>query len=317
MVGNIVGGHAQPEDPARLLNRPSVIIPEPLHPADRVFPTSELRAVPGPIGPRMLQLRSVLRSGVRLLAEMLDRILPGRFMEALVATRFERRPSDILEGIGPILNRKPNLDSRPVDLEVSGDIGFEHLAVLFSSTSLDHAVSSMTVRQGAYLFGLIRQMQARKVIEIGRFKGGTTLLMAAAMGNVGRLWSIDSGYKESYLNPTRSWDAMLEDALAVFGLSNVTILVGDSRTIEVSFGGALDLVMIDGDHSYEAVRSDFERFGRRARVGGAVLFDDATSDGVFPSHADTVGCLVREITTAGDFQLVKTVNRLAHLVRLR
>ena len=256
---------------------------------------------------------------------MLDRILPGRFMEALVATRFERRPSDILEGIGPILNRKPNLDSRPVDLEVSGDIGFEHLAVLFSSTSLDHAVSSMTVRQGAYLFGLIRQMQARKVIEIGRFKGGTTLIMAAAMGipvplvhtvvfaigagmaglnaawiaaGMGRLWSIDSGYKESYLNSARSWDAMLEDALAVFGLSNVTILVGDSRTIEISFGGAVDLVMIDGDHSYEAVRSDFERFGQRARVGGAVLFDDVTSDGVFPSHDDTVGCLVREITAA-------------------
>jgi predicted O-methyltransferase YrrM len=141
--------------------------------------------------------------------------------------------------------------------------------------------------------------------------------MAAAMGIHGHLWSIDIGYKESYMNPGRSWDAMLRDALAAFGLSNVEILVGDSRTIEVDFGGEVDLVTIDGDHSYEGVRNDFERFGRRVRVGGAVLFDDAAGDGVFPSHEDTVGRLVREITSTRDYQLVKSVNRMAHLTRLR
>lgn len=265
----------------------------------------------------MSQLRAMLRAGARLLATALDRLIPGRLMEALIATRFRRRPVDILEGVGPLLNRKPNLDNRPQDLDAEGEIGFEHLAALYSSTSLDHAVSSMTVRQGAYLFGLIRQMKARKVVEIGRFKGGTTLIMAAALDSKGRLWSIDIGHKESYLNPNRSWDAMLEDALDAYGLSNVEIIVGDSRTLDLPFSGELDLVMIDGNHSYEGVRSDFERFGSRVRVGGAVLFDDATGDGIFPSHEDTVGRLVEEITAAGEFQLMRTVNRMAHLVRLR
>jgi predicted O-methyltransferase YrrM len=265
----------------------------------------------------MSRLGAAFRAGTGVLGGLLDRILPARLIQALVAARFRRRPADILEGIGPGLNRKPNLDNRPQDLEVFGDIGFEHLAVLYSSTSLDHAISSMTVRQGAYLFGLIRQMRARKVVEIGRFKGGTTLIMAAAMGNHGHLWSIDIGYKESYMNPGRSWDAMLSDALVAFGLSNVEILVGDSRTIEVDFGGEVDLATIDGDHSYEGVRSDFERFGRCVRVGGSILFDDFVGDGVFPSHEDTVGRLVREVADGGEYRLVKTVNRMAHLVRLR
>jgi hypothetical protein len=52
--------------------------------------------------------------------------------------------------------------------------------VLYSSTSLDHAVSSITVRQGAYLFGIIRPVRARRIVEIGRFKGEITLIMAAA-----------------------------------------------------------------------------------------------------------------------------------------
>ena len=265
----------------------------------------------------MSKLGAALRSGTGVLGGLLDRILPARLVEALIAARFKRRPGDVLEGIGPLLNRKRDLDNRPVDLDLTKEIGFEHLAVLYSSTSLDHAVSSMTVRQGAYLFGIIRQIRARRIVEIGRFKGGTTLIMAAAMGNHGRLWSIDLGFKESYLNPGRSWDAMLREALAAFGLSNVEILVGDSRIIEVSFDGALDLVMIDGDHSYEGVRSDFDRFGRRVRVGGAVSFDDAAGDGVFPSHEDTVGRMVREIASTGDYQLVKSVNRMAHLTRLR
>jgi predicted O-methyltransferase YrrM len=82
--------------------------------------------------------------------------------------------------------------------------------------------------------------------------------------------------------------------------------------------GEVDLVFIDGDHSYAGARSDFERFGRRVRVGGAVLFDDAFDDGVFHViHTDGVGPVVREIAAGGDYRLVKVVKRLAHLERLR
>lgn len=34
-------------------------------------------------------------------------------------------------------------------------------------------------------------------------------------------------------------------------------------------------------------RSDFERSGRRVRVGGAVLFDDVLDDGFHDSASDT------------------------------
>jgi hypothetical protein len=65
------------------------------------------------------------------------------------------------------------------------------------------------------------------------------------------------------------------------------------------------------------VKSDFERFGRRVRVGGAVLFDDAFDEGIFKTHSDTVGQLVREVLEGGEFRLVKRVNRLAHIERVR
>jgi len=176
----------------------------------------------------------------------------------------------------------------------------------------------MTVRQTAYLFGLVRRMKARRVIEIGRYKGGSTLTIAAAMSGEGTFWSIDLGEKEARLHrrgTSRTFDDEIRDICARFGLS-VTLLVGDSRTIEVETG-EVDLVFIDGDHSYEGVKNDFERFGRRVKVGGAVLFDDACDEAVFHTHSESVGKLLDEIVAQQSFRLVKSVNRLAHIERVR
>jgi len=247
----------------------------------------------------------------------LARVLPAGVLHTLVARLAERAPQTLLEAFGPQLNRKPTLDTMPFDLPANRPLHFEHLAGLFASTSLDHAVISMPVRQAAYLFGLIRQMPARKVIEIGRYKGGSTFLIAAALQGQGQCWSIDLGDKEGRLfgASSRSFSQQLTDACRRFGLP-VTLIDGDSRTVDVDTG-EVDLVFIDGDHSYEGAKNDFERFGRRVRVGGAVLFDDAFDEGLFKTHSDTVGQLVREIASGGEFALVKVVNRLAHLERVR
>lgn len=243
-------------------------------------------------------------------------VLPEIVLKSCVGRAFERAPLAVLEAVGPRLNREPDLDRMPFDFPIDGRLDFEHLAGLFASTSLDHAVIAMPVRQAAYLFGLVRSMPARRVIEIGRYKGGSTFVIAAAMRGEGEFWSIDLGDKEARLRApgARPFDRQIVDLCARFGL-RVHLLVGDSRVIEVDTG-EVDLVFIDGDHSYEGVRSDFERFGRRVRVGGAVLFDDAFDEKFFRTHSDTVGRLVREVVSAEEFRLAKVVDRLAHLERM-
>jgi len=244
--------------------------------------------------------------------------LPGTALHAFVVRLAMRDPQVILDAFGPHLNRKPNLDNMPFDLSMEGRLQFEHLAGLFASTSLDHAVIAMTIRQAAYLFWLVRSMKAKKVIEIGRYKGGSTLLIAAAINGEGEFWSVDLGDKEARLHGDegkRKFDEQIANLCHRLGL-RVNLIVGDSRTVEVDTG-EVDLVFIDGDHSYEGVRSDFERFGKRVRIGGAVLFDDAFDEGIFKSHSDTVGQLIHEVIAGGEFKLVKTVNRMAHLERIQ
>lgn len=243
----------------------------------------------------------------------LARVMPPSISFAFAKYLSDINPQLLFEVLGPRLNRGPALDTMPFDLPATKPLQFEDLAGLFASTSLDHGVIAMTVRQTAYLFGLVRRMNARSVIEVGRYKGGSTLVIAAAMDGQGQFWSIDIGEKEARLHAElahRGFDDQIRDICRRFGLQ-VDLRVGDSRAIAVDTG-EVDIVFIDGDHSYEGVRNDFERFGRRVRVGGAVLFDDA-----FETHSATVGRIVDEIVAGGDFKLAKAVNRLAHLERVR
>jgi len=218
-----------------------------------------------------------------------------------------------------VKSRATDLDRMPFDLPADSTLGFEHLAGLFASTTLDESVISMNIRQTAYLFGLVRAMAPSRVLEIGRYKGGSTLVIAAAMAGYGRLWSIDIAGAGHHLEPTgigRPVADQIRDACKRWSFP-VEVLVADSRTVELDTG-KLDLVFIDGDHSYEGAKNDFDRFGRRVRIGGAVLFDDCFDDGFFRvPHTEGVGKAVAEIVAAGDFRLIKQVCRLAHLERVR
>ena len=259
-------------------------------------------------------------AAARAAGKAIAAVLPVSALQALVEGACESKLDTVLQAVLPRFNRSPQMDTMPFDLPVGERLDFEQLAGLFASTQFDHGVIAMPVRQAAYVFGLVRAMRPRKVIEVGRYKGGSTLLIAAALEPDTQFWSIDIGEKEARLRhhlatSFRSMDAQTADMLRRFGF-RAELVVGDSRTLNIDTGD-VDLVFIDGDHTYEGVRIDFERWGRRLRVGGALLFDDAFQDGPFAAHLESVGRLVEEILAEGNFVLAQKVNRLAHLQRVR
>jgi predicted O-methyltransferase YrrM len=245
--------------------------------------------------------------------------LPSQtFRRRLVEHVFERDPQAVLETIGARQNRHPRIATMPLDLDPDGRLEFEDLSGLFASSLLNHGVIGMTIRQAAYVFGLARRMPARRAIEIGRWRGGSTVALAAGMGPKGKVWSVDIGEKAERLlgEKAATLDEQTRAFCERFGL-DVELLVGDSRTIDVDTGGEIDILLVDGDHTYEGVRTDVERFGPKLRIGGALLLDDAFDDFFIPSHFESVGRLVRELERDGSYRLVKGVDRLAHLERAR
>ena len=240
-------------------------------------------------------------------------------MQALCENDAKRRVLvDVL--LHYIKDQAPPLDEMSFDLPTPDRLQFEHLTGLFASTTFDESIITMNIRQAGYLFGLIRQTQPDRVIQVGRHWGGTTFLIAAALSGRGKFWSFnDRRLLDAYLDQrgielSRPIEARLADLCERLQLS-VEIVAGDPQASDVETGD-VDLVFLDGDPTYEGAKRDFERFGTRVRIGGTVLLNDAVHDAFFdPWHTEGVRYLFADLLQRPDFRLVRSVRRMAHFER--
>jgi len=189
--------------------------------------------------------------------------------------------------------------------------GFEDLAFLFGSTILAHGIASLRFDEGAYLYRLVRDVHPRRAVEIGRFRGGSTFLIAAALDN-GVLHSYDIETRQG--RSGAELDRQLVAVLDRYGLSErVRLHVGDSQKADLP-EPEIDLMFIDGDHHEDAVRADLERWAPLLSSGGHLLLHDAVDAPDFvPPNAPGPARVAAEAD--GAFERLAAPGSLAHLVR--
>lgn len=122
--------------------------------------------------------------------------------------------------------------------------------------------------EGEYLYAVARRAKCG-ILEIGRFNGGSTFLLACANTTV-PIYSIDIKPQDDGLLQS------LFDEHKVGG--NVHLIVGDSgrfgyRQRTTAFD--LDLLFVDGDHSYQGCSADLATWHGNVRKGGHIVFHDA------------------------------------------
>jgi predicted O-methyltransferase YrrM len=185
------------------------------------------------------------------------------------------RPELLLNSLGYSFSSSASLDRSdwPESLDRFEDIA----PIVLSSNTANRGVSAMSLVEVAHLWRLARSSPTKTLIEVGRERGGSTLVMAAAMASDSTLHSYDPQSKHG--TQGREFDQQLGRALALYGLEQrVRIHAEDSKTATPP-DGAYGLVLIDGDPTYAGTFSDFERFGRKLGHGGHVLFHDAAAGG--------------------------------------
>lgn len=165
----------------------------------------------------------------------------------------------------------------------------------------------MTLGEAAFLWRHGRASSGGVAVEIGRFKGGATFLLAASLRPPSRLYSYDLGVKLAGEPDHRELDGKLTAALERAGLADrVTLVVGDSRTVEPP-PEPVDLILVDGDHSCAGVRADYEHWIDALAPGGSMLFHDAYDSGV--------ARFLTELDMGGALEKVGQVGTLAHYRR--
>ncbi|HET9952522.1 MAG TPA: class I SAM-dependent methyltransferase [Candidatus Eisenbacteria bacterium] len=133
----------------------------------------------------------------------------------------------------------------------------------------------------------------RTVLEVGTADGGSLFLFTRVAAPDAHLVSIDLPGGE-FGGGYPAYKAALYRAFARPG-QRIDLLRADSHDratadrVSRLFGqGAVDLLFIDGDHSYEGVKSDHDLYAPLVREGGTIAFHD-----IVPGPASNVGGVPR------------------------
>ena len=113
---------------------------------------------------------------------------------------------------------------------------------------------------------------ATSLLEVGSSFGGTLAKMASVMKKGAKIVSVDAAMDETplFLNPAASLKETCRQ-IAALGAS-VELLIGDSHSSQVvdrvSHYAPFDFVFIDGDHTYDGVKADWENYGPMGTIVG-------------------------------------------------
>jgi hypothetical protein len=131
------------------------------------------------------------------------------------------------------------------ELTPSASEGFEDLAWIFTCDSRNRGLIRQGFDEAALLWKAVKATSGN-ILEIGRNRAGSTVLLAAAAGPDREIYSIDNRSNE---------DRACKDYLArTANKVRVRLLVADSRVPlpNLRFG----FLFIDGDHTFEGVLAD-------------------------------------------------------------
>ncbi len=129
------------------------------------------------------------------------------------------------------------------------------------------------------LFEQVCQLKPERILEIGTAQGGTLYLWTQAASANATIVSIDlpggdfggayapcrSELYRAFAHPGQTIQLELADSHQPKSLIKVKQHFGDQQ---------IDFAFIDGDHTYEGVKADFNDYGPLVRPGGIIAFHD-------------------------------------------
>jgi hypothetical protein len=129
--------------------------------------------------------------------------------------------------------------------------------------------------QGHRVFAewLVEQYQNPLVVDLGVDYGYSTFCFATSKN--AKVIGIDAFLGDKHAGFRNTYDDVLKFKKD-YNFDNVTIVKGFFDEIAVSFSESIDILHIDGLHTYDAVSNDFNTWKKFLKPDGIVLFHDVT-----------------------------------------
>lgn len=130
------------------------------------------------------------------------------------------------------------------------------------------------------------------IVDIGTAAGSSAFIMALASKDSVKVYTVDPMRNQNFLDDRTRLE--LDDKIVYFE--------GTSAFSYIDWQRPIDLLFIDGVHSYQGVKDDFETFGTKVKPGGIVIFHD-----IF-LYDNTIGAYVEDIVKEGLLKKIEIVD---------
>ena len=149
-------------------------------------------------------------------------------------------------------------------------------------------------REICFLYDISRRLGPGNYVELGTYRGGSALCMAVGMkkNNVdAHLYCVDL-FDQRHIPPRYIYGSLgwtprmlhqeVTEDLEYYGVADyVTLVNGDTAKTASQFTHLpFNFLFIDGDHSYEGCKADFEAWSPLVKPGGMIAFHDNNLPGV-------------------------------------
>lgn len=154
-------------------------------------------------------------------------------------------------------------------------ITYEEYSARFDELMSAHQTPVQDKAEFWNLLSMVQDLNPKNILEIGSEKGGTAYFWNRVCGteeSPGKLVCVDAA----------------NNFRMELGLPNCefVFLEGNSHSPEIysavmaQFPNGVDFLFLDGDHWYDGVKEDFEKFSPLVAAGGIIAFHDIHGDGV-------------------------------------
>lgn len=168
----------------------------------------------------------------------------------------------------------------------------------------------------------------RRVVEIGVYEGASAVVLAGVLGADADLHLIDPFVDASGYALPPGWGALASATQRVVARAQRRVNgdgprvhwhVARSDDVGRAWLGPVDLVFVDGDHSEDGCRTDWELWSEHVVAGGVVAFHDARAsqpggDGG-PGPTAVVDGLFRGAAPVAGWRIVDETDRLVSVER--
>lgn len=133
---------------------------------------------------------------------------------------------------------------------------------------------------------LVHTFNPSIIVDLGVDYGYSSYVLAE--NPVGTVYAVDwfqgdqhAGYRDTY--------SYVTSAIAEFSLTNIKVIKADFTHLAKTWAAPIDILHIDGEHTYEAVSRDYANWFDHVEDDGIILFHDTVT------FKDSVGVFFEEL----------------------